>query len=91
MQLTLIRTQIEKMYSTQNQAHARSLSQVNVCMRSLNWHEQALSGELGHFKETVLQVTVRGAAPPEKDCEPRKHCARCCSNGEANAWARRAP
>lgn len=84
MQLTLITTQIEKMYSTQNYAHARSLSQVKVCMRSLNWHEQPFSGELGHFKETVLQVTTRGAAPPEMDC------ARC-SNGKANAWARQAP
>lgn len=60
-------------------------------MRSLNWHEQALRGELGHFKETMLQVTTGGAAAPEKDCEPRKDRARCCSNEEANAWPRRAP
>lgn len=79
------------MYSTQNCSHARLRSQVNVCMRSRNWHEQALSKEMGHFKETVLQVAARGAASPEKDCEPRKDCARCCSNGEANAWARHAP
>lgn len=72
-------------------ADPRCWCQVNMCMRSLCWHEQALGGELGHFKETMLQATASGAAPPQKDWEPREDCARCCSNGEANAWARRAP